>query len=246
MTPRIGFIARLALFAIHVAVPPLSAQRPKPGTDSLARTVANIREALIAFTRADRELLPAEGVSTLRAADDEILGRRAIARAGIGAGLDTLLAAGPAGRIAIRSLAADWPGADQVRRAEVRAAFRADDSADALRSVTLLADAAPRDTQLLTWRADALESLGRAADAMRARQARFELAPEDEGSWRILMNAHDAAGTLPRLRESLGRLRLLHPESRAVREHEIEVLHRLGRREEAARIAADTTEGKPR
>ena len=58
-----------------------------------------------------------------------------------------------------------------------------------------------------------------------------------------LAHAHDAAGTLPRLRASLGRLRLLHPDSRAVREHEIELLHRMGLRDEAARIAADTTEG---
>jgi hypothetical protein len=40
-------------------------------------------------------------------------------------------------------------------------------------------------------------------------------------------------------------LRLLYPDSRVVREQEIEVLHRLGRRDEAARLAADTTGVNP-
>ena len=211
----------------------------------LAPIVATVREALIAVTRADRELLPSEGAATLRPADDEVLERRAIARAKIAAALDSLLSAGAPGRAAIRGLAKDWPAADQVRRAEVRAAFRARDAADALRVVGGLAVAAPRDTQLITWRADALDLLGRKPEALRARQARYELAPDDEGAWRALRAAHEAANSLPQLRLSLGRLRLLFPYSRPVREHEIEVLHRLGRGAEAARVAADTLWGWP-
>ena len=129
---------------------------------------------------------------------------------------------------------------DQVRRAEVRAAFLARDAADALQLVERMQAAAPRDTQALRWRAEALDSLARPADALRTRQARFELAPEDEDGWRALLRAHEAAGTLPRLRDSLARLRIVYPDSRAVREHEIEVLHRLGRRDEALRLMADT------
>jgi hypothetical protein len=240
---------RQALFAIMMAGSPVSAQRAQPTTPPLdpavASTVSAIRLALIAVTRADRELLPANGAATLRAADDAVMERRAIARARIAAGLDTLLAAGAPGRAAIRTLARDWPGADQVGRAEVRAAFRAKDAADALRAVGELLAATPRDTQLVTWRADALDLLGRRAESLRARQARYEMAPDDEGAWRALRIAHEAAQSLPQLRVSLGRLRLLYPESRAVREHEIEILHRLGRGAEAARIAADTLWGRP-
>lgn len=234
--------------AALLAVVPAHAQgtsRPAPIDPALAPTVRALRAALSAAAGADRALMPAEGLSTLRGADDAVLERRAVARARIAAGLDSLLAAGPAGRSAIRVLAADWPGADQVRRAEVRAAFRAGDSRDALASVDRLATAAPRDTQYLRWRAEALDSLKRPAEALRARQARFEIAPNDSGAWRPLLRAHEAAGSLPRLRESLGRLRLLFPDSRLVRDHEIEVLHRLGRLDEAARIAADTTGGPP-
>lgn len=242
-------VARAALLAAAlVAVAPARAQgtsRPAEVAPALLPTVRALRTALAAVAGADRELMPAEGLSTLRGADDAVLERRAIARARIAAGLDSLLAAGTAGRSAIRALAADWPGADQVRRAEVRAALRAGDARDALASVDRLATTAPRDTQLLRWRVDALESLDRPAEALRVRQARFEIAPDDTAAWRPLLAAHEAAGTLPRLRESLSRLRLLYPDSRVVREHEIEVLHRLGRLDEATRIAADTT-GAPR
>ena len=117
----------------------------------------------------------------------------------------------------------------------MRAAFRAADATDALASVTRLGEAAPRDTQLLRWRAEAL----------RTRQARFELAPDDRSGWSELLAAHEAAGSLPKLRESLGRLRLLRPDSRIVWEHEIEVLHRLGRLDEAARISSDSTWRRP-
>ena len=245
-----------ALFALTLglAMPvpvPVPAQRtvttaPPVAVDEVpASSVAAVRAALVALTRADRELLPTEGADALRPAEDEALERRAIARARIAAGLDTLLAAGAPGRAAIRVLARDWPGADQVERAEVRAAFRANDATDALNVIARLAEAAPRDTQLLRWRAEAFDALGRPADAMRMRQARFELAPDDEIGWRTLLAAHEAAGTLPKLRESLGRLRLIYPDSRAVREHEIEVLHRLGRRDEALRITADSSWRRP-
>lgn len=232
--------------ACTIALPALAqAAGSQPMDPAVAATTAGLRAAFTELTRADRELMPADAESTLRPADDDALERRAVARARIVAGLDTLLDAGVAGRNAIRRLATEWPGVDLVRRAEIRAAFRANDAADALATTTKFALTAPRDTQLLRWRAEALEALARPADALRARQARYELAPEDPAGWRALLAAHDAAGSLPRLRESLSRLRLLYPDSRVVREQEIEVLHRLGRRDEAARLAADTTGVNP-
>ncbi len=238
------------LLAIAVTLPAAAQADGRSAVDPavdpvVAPTVTGVRAALVDLARADRELLPNEGMSTLRPAEDETLDRRARARVRVVAGLDTLLAAGAPGRAAIRLLATDWPGVDLVRRAEIRAAFRAGDAADALATTTRLATLAPRDTQLLGWRAQALESLRRPDEALRARQARFELAPDDADGWRALLAAHAAAGTLPRLRESLARLRLLYPDSRAVREYEIEVLHRLGRTDEAARLASDTTGVRP-
>lgn len=216
------------------------------GVDSVvAPTVRALRGELSRLLRAERDLMPTSGESTLRPADDLVLERRDDARARVIAALDTLLAAGDPGRRAIRTLAGEWPGAELVRRAEVRAAFRAGDAADALRTIEGLAVAAPRDTQLLRWRAQALGSVGRSAEALRALQARFELAPEDEANWRSVLAAHEAAGSLAQLRTSLGRLRLLYPDSRAVREHEIEILHRLGRLDEAARLTADSTWRRP-
>lgn len=242
--------SRLLLVAMASAIAaPAPAQggasRTRAVDAALAPTMQALRAALADLARADRELMPSEGESTLRSVDDALLERRSVARARVAAGLDSLLAAGANGRMAIRALALDWPGADQVRRAEVRAAFRANDAADALASVTRLAEVAPRDTQLLGWRADALDALKRPADALRARQARFEIAPEDAAAWRAVLAAHEAAGSVPRLRESLGRLRLLHPDSRVVWEREIEILHRLGRREEAAKVSSDSTWRRP-
>ncbi len=227
------------------AAPRAPARQPEPVDPALRGTMENLRTALAALVQADREILPAEGSSTLRGADDATLERRARARARVIAGLDTLLAQGARGRVAIRALATDWSSVDLVRRYEVRAALGAADHADALRLVDRMAVTAARDTQLIGWRVTSLEALGRNADALRAQQARFELAPDDADGWVKLLRAHERAGSLPRLRESLGRLRLLYPNSRAVREHEIEVLHRLGRTDEAARIAADTTGGPP-
>jgi len=242
------------LLALTVAMPARAqaASRPvqppavgRPTDPAVASIAADVRAGLVEMARADRDLLPSDGESTLRPAEDEALDRRARARVRVATGLESLLAAGAPGRAAIRTLATDWPDADLVRRAEIRAAFRAGDAADALASTTRMAVSAPRDTQLLGWRADALESLGRAGEALRARQARYELAPDDAEGWRALLAAHAAAGTLPRLRESLARMRLLYPTSRAVREHEIELLRRLGRADEAARLTADTTGVRP-
>ncbi|MCL4215105.1 MAG: hypothetical protein KJZ74_14440 [Gemmatimonadales bacterium] len=226
----------------RTAPPPVRAVDADP---ALRPTVERLREALAALAASDRELMPSEGVSSLRGADDAALDRRARARVRVMAGLDTLLASGASGRAAIQQLASEWPGIDPLRRAEVRAAIGMRDATDALRLVDRLQETAPRDTQLLRWRADALDSLSRAAESLRVRQARFELAPEEEEGWRALLQAHATAGTLPRLRESLARLRVLYPDSRAVREHEIEVLHRLGRLDEAARLSADSTWRRP-
>jgi tetratricopeptide (TPR) repeat protein len=249
-----GLRVRLVAVALAVAAP-VTAQGSSAGAGQPARTspmdaalvsiVRAVRAALMQVASSDRDLLPTEGASSLRAADDAALERRAVARARIAAGLDSLLDAGVSGREAIRALAVDWPGADQVQRAVVRAAFRAGDARDALSEVERLALVVPRDTQLLRWRAQALDTLDRRPEALRARQARFELAPDDVAAWPALLAAHEAAGSLPRLRASLGRMRLLYPDSEAVREHEIEVLHRLGRREEAARLSADTTGRRP-
>ncbi len=248
----------LALAAAVLVAAPMAAQAaPRPGAPAGTRpptqaratpavdsvhlpTVRALRAALADAAGADRELLPSDASSTLRAADDAVLDRRARARARIASGLDSLLDAGPAGRAAIQVLAAEWRGSDQVRRAEVRAAERATDAPEVLHLAEELLRESPRDTQVVRWRAQALGALGREADAVRAWQARFELAPEDESAWRDALRAHAAAGTLERLRQAVGRLRLIHPESRAVREREIEILHRLGRNDEAAKVAADT------
>lgn len=252
MRPRASLVALCWLAAAAlVAWAPAEAQAaPRPTSidaidPALQGTVANLRSALTVMSQADRELMPAEGSSTLRGADEVTLERRARARAAVVAGLDTLLRLGPRGRTAIRALAADWPGADLVRRYEIRAALLAPDATEALRLAEQLGTTVPRDTEVIGWRADALDALGRAEEALRARQARFELAPEDAGHWRDLLAAHTAANSLPQLRLSLARLRLLYPHSKVLREHEVEVLHRLGRNEEAARIAADTTGGSP-
>ncbi len=210
------------------------------GQTDVAAAARAVRQHVADLQRAERELMPASGASGLRRPDDAILERRDRARAEIARDLDRLITAGPGGRAAIQRLAAELPGAELVRRAEIRAAIAADDPAAVLRLADRLRVSMPRDTQLLRWRAEAYDALGQTAEALRARQAYWELAPEDDGGWRALVHAHERAGSLARLRESVARIRILHPESRVVREQEIEILHRLGRYDEAARIAAAT------
>lgn len=226
-----------ALLAVAV---PLVAQGP---ADSAASLHA-LRQRLVELERTERELLPASGADRLRRPDELLLARRERIRGEIARALDSLVTAGSGGRAAIRQLAREFPGADPVRRAEIQAAFQADDPAEALALTDRLRTTAPRDSQLVRWRAEACDALGRDAEALRARQALWEMAPDDGDAWRALVDAHVRAGSLPALRESVARIRLLHPESEIVQEQEIEVLHRLGRYEEAARIAASRTGGR--
>lgn len=231
---RVPSQLRLVAAALLIAQRSAAAQVP----NHIAATTRDLHAQIAAMQRAEREVMPAAGTTRLQRASDDVLARRDRARARIARDLDSLLAAGPAGRVAIRRAATAFPSVDLVRRAEIRAAVLAGAFGDASRLIDRLQATMPRDTQLVRWRADIDDALGRDADALRARQAYWELAPEDDGAWRALVRAHERAGSLARLRESVARLRILHPTSTIVRDEEIEVLHRLGRYDEAARVAA--------
>jgi len=226
----------VGLLTMLTAPVALSAQAP----DDVLAAAQSLRRQVAELQRAERDLMPPGGASVLEPADDDALERRTHLRAEVMRNLEVLLAAGPAGRTEIQRLAVEFPSADLVRRAEIRAAFVADEPDEVLALADRMRISVPRDTQLLRWRAEAYEALGRQAEALQARQARWELAPEDGEAWRALVRAHERAGSLERLRESVARLRLLHPASTVVREQEMEILHRLGRYDEAARVAPGT------
>ena len=109
------------LLALTVAMPARAqaASRPvqppavgRPTDPAVASIAADVRAGLVEMARADRDLLPSDGESTLPPAEDEALDRRARARVRVATGLESLLAAGAPGRAAIRTLATDWPDAE--------------------------------------------------------------------------------------------------------------------------------------
>lgn len=65
----------------------------------------------------------------------------------------------------------------------------------------------------------------------------LELEPGHESTFRAALAAHRTADSLETLLEQVERLRAIDPESRVLAEYQIELLHRLGRLEEAAAVA---------
>jgi tetratricopeptide (TPR) repeat protein len=243
VTPAVHRLVTIAACAACALVMPARRVSPQASQGDVAALEARLRDDVASLRRAAAELAPDAGTSRLRAPDPAVVSRHAAAEARVRADIERLLEAGGAGRAAVRRAGRAPDAHELVRRGAVRAALADGDAAAALAAVETLAGAAPRDTQLLRWRAEALDALGLAEPARAARQARWELAPEDPDAWRDLVAAHVQAGTLAQLRAGVERLRLLYPQSRVLREREIEVLHRLGRLDEAARVAADSAGG---
>lgn len=99
------------------------------------------------------------------------------------------------------------------------------------------------DPGLQRARARVLEQLGRLADAASAYARAFDLAPTDDSSYRALVRLGEHRGTLDDLLAQVRRLRTRYPKLRVLTEHEIEILQRLGRLEEASAVAESLEDG---
>ncbi|MEJ2185270.1 MAG: hypothetical protein P8Z36_04950 [Gemmatimonadota bacterium] len=96
---------------------------------------------------------------------------------------------------------------------------------------------APADTTLQRERAALLVRLDRTADAIAGYERVLEMRPEDPNAFHALLRLRGANGSLQALLAQVRRLRVRLPDSPVLLDHEIELLHRLGRPDEAAMLA---------
>ena len=103
----------------------------------------------------------------------------------------------------------------------------------------------PTDAATQAARAALLARTGRASESLDAYTRALDLTPEDDGAFRALQRARQADGSLELLLAQIRRLRVRLPRSRVLVDHEIEVLQRLGRLQEAADTARKHEERRP-
>jgi Tfp pilus assembly protein PilF len=158
--------------------------------------------------------------------------------------LDTIVFARPWGLDELRELRLAYPGSALIERYMGRIAEREgnDSAALVVYDAVLRRDAADPVTQAA--RAALLERMGRGPDAITAYTRAFDLAPEDDAVFRALQTLRQRDGSLADLLAQVRRLRVRLPRSRVLGEHEVEVLQRLGRLDEAAAVAAKLKEMK--
>ncbi len=150
--------------------------------------------------------------------------------------LDTIIAA-PWGDSVLADLRAAWPGSALLQEYAAHRAEAVGRDADAVTLYGVVLRDRPDDAGVLRARGAALQRLGRDAEATRDLSLAFELDPDNADGWRALLALRQARGDLDALLAQVRRIELRLPRSVALRDHEVEVLQRLGRLD-AAQAAA--------
>lgn len=204
--------------------------------DDLRRALADLADAELAIaSRLDNE--PTERGRPQRqipAAEHE---RRAAAVTRARALLDTAVLERPWGHAALDRLRYEYPVSVLLDRYDAVLAMRDGRLDAALARYEALLRRSPADVELQRGRGAALERLGRPADAIAAYERALELSPEDTATYPALLGLHAQRATVDELLAQVRRLRVRLPDSAPLRDHEIELLHRLGRLDEAAALA---------
>lgn len=151
--------------------------------------------------------------------------------------LDTVVFETDWGSEELDDLRAAFPHSALLERYAARLAAVDGRPHDAVRLYDRLLRRTPTDVRLQRERAAVLDRTGQTREAMVAYTRTLELTPEDPEVFRALVRLHRAAGSLEQLLEQIRRLRLRLPESAVLADREIEVLHRLGRPDEAQSAA---------
>jgi tetratricopeptide (TPR) repeat protein len=81
--------------------------------------------------------------------------------------------------------------------------------------------------------------VGRTADARQAFSHALEASPESDAPFRALLRADRSIAGLESLEQQVARLRMRLPRSIILADRHVEVLHRLGRTADAARVARE-------
>jgi tetratricopeptide (TPR) repeat protein len=159
--------------------------------------------------------------------------------------LDSVVLGTPWGAAELAQLRLSFPGSALLDRYYGTLAERSGDDSSALRVYDDVLRREPTDVATQEARAALLARIGRGRESIDAYTRALDLTPEGENAFRALQQARQADGSLDQLLAQVRRLRVRLPRSRVLREHEVEVLQRLGRLAEAADSATKLREIKP-
>lgn len=171
-----------------------------------------------------------------------VLERQAELRETVQAVLDTVVLQTDWGPAELERMRQGFPDAAILDRYAARlAAHQGRDSA-ALAMTRELLRRFPQAVELHRDLARLVERTRGGKASLAAWRQALELEPEHEPTFRASLAAHRAAGRLDALLEQVERLRGIDRGSRVLAEFQIELLHRLGRLEEAAGVAKSLEE----
>ena len=159
--------------------------------------------------------------------------------------LDTMVFKTSWGPTELQQLQKAYPQSNLLERYAADLAARKGDDQLALSGYDKLLRQEAANPTVLRQRAALLEKMGRPADAIAGYTRAFDLAPEDESTFRTLLRLRESNGTLGDFLAQIRRLRIRQPGSRTLGEHEVEILQRLDRVAEAQQVAKKVKEIKP-
>jgi predicted Zn-dependent protease len=214
---------------------------PPPARADSARLHGEFRTAIARLTDAElavtARLDARTDSSSAPKVDPAVRDRHAKALATARALLDTVVLQRPWGGAMLQSLRNEHRGSALLDRYDAALAVRDGRLGAALERYDALLHDHSTDAELHRERGDVLRTMGNTEGAIPAWERALELGPEDEAVYGRLRAAHTDAGSLEQLLAQVRRLRVRRAESTILRDREIELLHRLGRLEDAAKVA---------
>jgi tetratricopeptide (TPR) repeat protein len=202
----------------------------RPGQDS-ARALLRAAAWHAASTV---ERIDAGAMRGARPTDDPVAANRVLREV-----LDTMVFHTAWGAGELDALRAAYPQSGLLRLYAARVAFDGGRTTDALQLYDVAVSREPANVDAQLGRARALLRLGREREALSAAERALDLEPERQDVFRLRLQMAEQAGgaEMERLLAQIRRLRERLPKSRVLAEHEVELLQRLGRLDEAAGVA---------
>jgi tetratricopeptide (TPR) repeat protein len=160
--------------------------------------------------------------------------------------LDTVVLHTSWGRGELTQLRLAYPQSGILERYTAMIAMREGSDSAALATYDRVLRRNPGDVDAQLQRAALLQRMGRTAEAVDGYARAYDADPANDSTFVTLRTLRQQQGTLPDLLTQLRRLRARLPDSKPLALHEVEVLQRLGRLDEANKAAAvaDTLGGK--
>ncbi|MDB4906308.1 MAG: Tetratricopeptide repeat [Gemmatimonadetes bacterium] len=236
-----GFVA-----VVSFAVAPVHAQ-PVAGGDSL-RLARALRTSIREVAKLEQASL---GVMSTKQTSKTVKSARATldakdkATAKMTALLDTVVFQRPWGEHELDLLKRDYPGALLLDRYAADVAEKHGRLPEAIEGYARLLRMDATDVNLQVKYAQLQMAAGNRAEAVRGFSRALELSPDSATAYGALVRLHESDGTMDDLLTRIRRLRILKPDSKVVIEHEVDLLHRLGRSREADSVAKSLAEKHP-